>query len=99
MNLNSITAKLPSLRYGDRIHSVRDWLVLLGVLLLLLLVSVVWNTWFYSNVTDENAFSAGETSSSALVLTALPEARETLERRALEAERWRTFYEFVDPSP
>jgi len=89
---------IPSFKYGDRIHAVRDWLALLLVLLVLLIVSVAWNAWFFVNVTDESAFITPGQAAPTPVLNALPAAREVLETRAGEADRYRTFYEFVDPS-
>ncbi|MBY0110940.1 hypothetical protein K2Y00_02985 [Patescibacteria group bacterium] len=90
--------KVPSLKYGDRIHAVRDWLALLSALLIFLVASVAWNAWFFVNVTDESAFITPGQSAPAPILSALPAAREVLENRAGEADRYRIFYQFVDPS-
>lgn len=97
MNLK-LPFKVPSLTYGDRIHPVRDWLALLSVLLVVLIASVAWNAWFFVNVTDENAFSTPGQTAPTPMLSVLPAAREVLETRAGEADRYRSFYEFVDPS-
>ncbi|MEK9160725.1 MAG: hypothetical protein AAB440_01665 [Patescibacteria group bacterium] len=97
MNLK-LPFKIPSLKYGDRIHAVRDWLVLLSALLIFLIASTIWNTWFFVNVTDESVFVTPGQSAAAPILSVLPAAREVLENRAGEADRYRSFYQFVDPS-
>lgn len=97
MKLKGLTLK--ALSYGDRIRSVRDWLFVLMGALVLFIGSIAWNAWFYVVVTGEKEFEAGTTTASTPSLEALPHAREVLNARAAEEARYRTFYEFVDPSP
>ena len=98
MNLKQLALKVPKISYGDRIRPVRDWLAILAASAVLLIASIAWNAWFYYGVSLGEVGEAAAPTTSAPSLDALPEARAVLETRAVEAERYRSFYEFVDPS-
>lgn len=98
MNLSSFARFAPKIGYGDRIRPVRDWFALLAACFLLLIASIAWNAWSFYRVTTGDGFTIEAPAPSTPALDALPEAREVLETRAAEEERYRSFYQFVDPA-
>ena len=84
---------LPKGRGGP--NPSRDWLVMVGLVIVLIAVSVAWNVSFFVRaLKDEAAPAALVQEGKASVIPAL---REVFERRAEEAARYESSG-FVDPS-
>ena len=83
-------------KYGLRLRPVRDWLVLLAFCLLLLLVSVGWNLWLFSEVTQGKQI--GTATSTPAVEIKLDQVQTLFGERAQERARYENEYRFVDPS-
>jgi len=98
MNLKTIFSGVRALGYGSRIRPMRDWLVLISLVGLVFVASIAWNAWFFLRVTSEESLSVAPSADTVPLLGSLPAAREILSERAAEEGRYRSFYEFVDPS-
>lgn len=99
MNLNTLLSRVTGFfQYGRRIRPVRDWFAILSVAAVLFIASVAWNAWVFYDVTHEEAVDEQTNGTGAPGLKSLTEARAVLSARAEEAEKYKTFYEFVDPS-
>lgn len=75
----------------------RDWLVLLGASLLLLAISVGWNTWFFSRVVTQDVEAVLETG-NALETYNSARVKAIFEAREASATSYRETHSFVDPS-
>jgi hypothetical protein len=101
MNLNSRTINLSFLKrftYGKRVRPARDWLVLIMIALITLGGFVVAGAWVYlegARARDGQVFPFLVPNLSD---DALERSEALFERRALEAERYRSEYQFVDPA-
>lgn len=85
--------KLPKGQGGT--HPSRDWLVVVGLSMVLIAASVAWNATFFVSALKDEAVPAtvleeGEAS-------AVPVLREVFEQRAQQAARYEASV-FVDPS-
>jgi hypothetical protein len=90
------TLPLSKLKYGQRIRPVRDWLVLLAAFGLLLLCSLGWNLWEFSQATQGNKI--GSESVQPPVQIKLDQVKSLFNERATEQTRYIQEYKFVDPS-
>jgi hypothetical protein len=89
---------LPSLKGDGRPRPSRDWLILVGLFLVLFVVSVVWNVWFFSSALTGESAAVSENASETTDLSPVERAKETFRTRAEEEGRYRSEYRFVDPS-
>jgi flagellar basal body-associated protein FliL len=74
----------------------QDWLLLLVVGIVFLVVSVVWNVWFFSSVVTEEV-SQAHNASNALGTYDAGAVKEIFEARASSSEAYRSLHVFVDP--
>ncbi len=102
MNLNALTAIFnkytKSFRYGDRIHPLRDWWVVISVALVLLVASAGWSYWLFeltSNGQVVNGPAAPVVQSNA---NSLDVVRMVFTTRTNEEGHYLHDYTFVDPS-
>ena len=88
---------LKGIHYGSRLRPDRDWLVLLGTWLLLFLVSIGYNVWLFSRVTNGESLDPNATSFEAKPVD-VSSMTATFNARAAEQERYLSEYRFVDPA-
>ncbi|MFZ1987881.1 MAG: hypothetical protein WAV21_02520 [Minisyncoccia bacterium] len=89
---------LHSVHYGDRIQPVRDWVVLLGVGLVLFLGSIAWNLWLFVRVSSGEEIGTPSSAASGVNTDILQQAQEVFQARKVEEENYKNNYHFVDPS-
>lgn len=83
---------------GTHPHPVRDWFVMVAVFAVLVGISVGWNMWTYVRTNQEEVL-VSTNPHTALFDSAVVEAvQRAFEERTKEAERYRSTYNFVDPS-
>ena len=85
--------------YGARIRPTRDWFVMLLVTLVLLVVSVGWNVFMFTQF--ENGKSTTQTTPLAQeqgVGDAVAQVQALFQQRATEEGNYQRTYHFVDPS-
>jgi len=96
--------KLPSsfstvskrLRYGASLRPMRDWFVLLAFFVLFLLISLAWNLWLFSQVTQGQQI--GTATSTPDTQIPLESVTTLFDARAQERTHYQHDYRFVDPS-
>lgn len=101
MNIRTLTKRfafLTRLSYGKQIHPSRDWLILLGVSLAMLIGFALWSTWVFMEGADPSAEQAATSTAPTLSPRLLEDTNALFERRAEEEARYRGEYRFVDPS-
>lgn len=101
MNLSSLTAKLPSLSrfsYGPRIRPVRDWVVLVVLTLLVVAGFAISAAWQYLEGAEADGILPPPLPPETVSPETLAETEALFERRAQEALRYQSEYQFVDPS-
>jgi hypothetical protein len=84
------------LHYGAHLRPVRDWFVLLIIFVLFLLVSLAWNLWLFSQVTQGQQI--GTASSTPDTQIPLDSVTTLFDSRAQERAHYQHDYRFVDPS-
>lgn len=89
---------LSTFSYGERLHPVRDWLVLLAVAVGLLGASVGANVLIYTSVKNSAVSSMTSTSAPASDTSAVTAAEAVFKTRAAEMQNYEKVYQFVDPS-
>lgn len=99
MNLNLKSLSLPrkAITYGRELQPARDWHIVLGIALIVLIGSVLWNMWIFSQATDDQPIGEGVTIPEPAPLT-LDATRELFTERAEERARYVNSYRFTDPS-
>jgi len=101
MNLSSFNvnlSSLPSFSYGSRIRAVRDWVVLVVLTLVLLAGFALWATWEYLEGAKADPISDLPPLPDTITPETLAKTEQLFTERAAEAERYRSEYQFVDPS-
>lgn len=100
MNIRALTGKfrMPKIGYGSRIRPMRDWIILVCVSLLLLGGFAVWATWLSMTGDESDGAKAITPPTPVLAPELLQKTDMLFTERALEAERYRSEYQFVDPS-
>lgn len=87
------------LSYGERLQPHRDWLLVLSLSLLALVISGMWNIWYFLSITQQELLQeVQEENQGILDRSVLEEERATLMEHAQEAERYRQEYRFNDPA-
>lgn len=83
-------------RYGDQLQPVRDWFVLMTISVILLVISLGWNTWLFSRVTSGEAIGTA-TTTPALTTTSIDPVTTVFQKRADIETQYKNGH-FVDPS-
>jgi len=83
--------------YGNQVHPSRDWFYLLAAALLLVAVSVGWNAWLLQEV-ERDGTKESDTLTESFDAAPIESVRAVFESRRVEEIRYRTEYQFVDPS-
>jgi hypothetical protein len=95
---NNINRTLSFFRYGTRLRPMRDWLVIIILAIVLFVLSIAWNTILFLRLT-RGEFSSTPASAPDTTLTDSIEKTTTIfKNRAMESERYKNEYHFVDPS-
>lgn len=95
--LNPILTRIfKVVQYGERIHPVRDWLLLIGVSILIFALSVAYNVFIFVESTKEYTVVTDQAPVSSTLF--LEEVRSVFEGRASIEARYRTEQSFIDPS-
>lgn len=101
MNPKTFISKLrfskPSIG-GYAIHPIRDWFMIVGIALALLITSVGWNMWLFSRAIEGEAIGEAPAPANTYDLSSLDTVRAIFDRRQAEEARYRNDYRFVDPS-
>ncbi len=86
-----------AVRYGEDLRPVRDWLVLLALAGTIFVGSVLVNVWTFVRVIEGKpvGLDAAESSKDA---DAIQAAKKLFEERRAEEGRYKSEYQFVDPS-
>lgn len=89
-----------SFHYGMRLRPMRDWFILLALLVLLLLISVVWNAWYYESVRGEaSAIDQSPTAAPVFSQASVTQIQAIFADRANEEAKYQDHsYTFIDPS-
>jgi hypothetical protein len=74
----------------------RDWFLLFIVTLVLMVVSILWNMWFFAHIEEGSGVILQEGAS--LEAYSATRVHEIFDMRAAEASRYGTDYSFIDPS-
>jgi hypothetical protein len=102
MNLASLRKQLPKFlknaAYGDRPQPLRDWWLVLGTTLILLIGSAGWSYVVFQQVSTDVTSTTSVSSVPQTGANALETVRLIFERRAVERARFLSEYHFVDPS-
>lgn len=93
LSLNSTTKKF---HYGDRLRPGRDWLVLLVFFIIALAISVAYNLWTFSQVTNGQKIGNAPVTTPAQIK--LDQVQNLFDARAAERAHYKSDYRFVDPS-
>lgn len=83
---------------GKRLRPNRDWFFILAVSLTLLAISVGWNVIMFLRLTRGETLSGEEGTPASASAASITEIHAAFEKREAEAMRYRTEYQFVDPS-
>jgi hypothetical protein len=89
---------LSTFTYGERLNPVRDWLALVAVAFVLFLASIGVNVWIYERVSHGESVGASGSVSSTSDTAPIDAAEALFKKRAAEAEKYKSAYQFVDPS-
>jgi|GEM_PF-1729094 len=84
-------------RHTQRRDPGRDWLLLLGASGIVLLASVVWNTWFFLRVVEEGVGNIGG-GDATLAPYETGAAEEIFLMRETKASEYKEVHTFIDPS-
>lgn len=76
----------------------RDWIFVLLVLFVILMVSVLWNVWFFYTVLNQKTTTVTSSGEQEIDVGLLEKMRAGFEERKGEEERYRSEYRFIDPS-
>ena len=83
--------------HNAQIHASRDWFILLGIGIVLIILSVLYNLWLIARVTSGQSFGIQQQTSPIpnVSLTAVDALFAT---RATTMEAYQHTYQAVDPS-
>lgn len=101
MNFSSFLTTLRNrLTYGERINPARDWLILLGLGLILVAAVIGWNVWAFDTVANGGVIGSNATSTPTVFnRSSLDTIHAIFDSRAAEEEKYQTgVYTYSDPS-
>lgn len=88
---------LHAVEYGEVLRPARDWFVLLSIAAVLILISAAWNVWVFVQAGRGEPVGA-QVEAPGGSANAIERAQALFEARRLEDARYRSEYQFVDPS-
>ncbi|MBP6860316.1 MAG: hypothetical protein KBC38_02020 [Candidatus Pacebacteria bacterium] len=86
-----------AVRYGDELRPQRDWSVLLILAGLILIASITVSAWTFIRVTQGQPVGV-DGSAAGNAASDIENAKALFEERRAEEARYRSEYQFVDPS-
>ncbi len=95
--LKKLLAKLKLPHGLGGMQPARDWFIMLTLSLIALVVSVLWNVFFFTSALNDQAAPASDASPTTGGRSALPALEELFDARAADAIRFENA-SFVDPS-
>ncbi len=93
--IEKITALL---KISSRTHPVRDWFLILSVCALCVGGSIGWNVWNYFSTQTALEQKAVVAPARGFDKNVVDDMEQAFAGRAVEAEKYRSTYRFVDPS-
>jgi hypothetical protein len=95
----SLSTYLGRLRYGDTLRPGRDWFVVIGIAVIVLIASIALNVWFFISLANsENAAPAVTTAHTTSSAGAVTDVQNIFQERATQQTDYQQTYHFVDPS-
>lgn len=88
---------LHAIEYGEVLRPARDWFMLLSIAAILVLMSAAWNVWVFLQAGRGEPVGAQMEAPSGSG-NAIEQAQALFEARRVEDARYRSEYQFVDPS-
>ncbi len=79
-------------------HPTRDWFLIVMAALGLLLLSAAWHAFLFTRLTRGEALDASVQKEASDAEVSVNQIRSVFERRATEEARYKSEYQFVDPS-
>ncbi len=98
MYLPSFLRKLAPDRGTVEARPARDWFLIVAGAALLLVLSIAWNAFLFIRLTHGEALDADTTATEPDSGASVNEIRNVFEHRGTEETRYRSQYQFVDPS-
>lgn len=101
MDLKALSSRIRFTKfptYGEKIRPVRDWFILLGMGLVILVITIGWNMWSFLRLLDGQPFGQVQSPESSYDLSSLEKVEAVFGTRKMEEDRYRNDYRFVDPS-
>ena len=83
---------------SGRPRPMRDWYLLILTCAIALGLSLVWNTYYFFRVTVGEANQSGMTDEKSPQEILIEDVRGVLGERRAEEARYRSEYQFIDPS-
>lgn len=84
--------------YGDRVQPTRDWLILSGIAIGLLILSVIGNVFIFNQLESGKSLVATSTPPAPNTAGSVAAAQHLFQLRATEENHYQSDYHFVDPS-
>jgi ABC-type Na+ efflux pump permease subunit len=97
-SVTKYTKVFKALRYGEEAKPVRDWLVLLVLVVLLLVGSIIWNIIFFLSTVSDKERAVEVTENVEVDTSAVERVYEAFDARSQEEARYISEYQFIDPS-
>lgn len=94
----SLAPLLKRFSYGTRIHPTRDWFYMLLIAVMLVALSIGWNTWLLRSVEAGGTIGDETIEVESFDDSPIESVRALFEAREQEQLRYRQEYRFVDPS-
>lgn len=79
-------------------NPARDWHIMIALFVVLIVVSIGWNVWFFLAVVSQEPTVGTAVSTEPQAADSVTKARELFDKRTTEADHYRTDYRFNDPS-
>ncbi|MBP7741721.1 MAG: hypothetical protein KA104_03485 [Candidatus Pacebacteria bacterium] len=100
--MKKISISLDTLRQmfrpGTHTFPARDWYILVGITMVLIGISGVYQAWTYYHTTAPTQSENARVEKPVFDADSIRAVEITFEKRKEEAERYRSTYHFVDPS-
>lgn len=89
---------LRTFRVSTRLAPARDWHSMMLTTLILLVLSVAWNVWFFMNAVSEKPIASPTLEDTTPTTDAVDRVHTVFEERERARTLYETDYSFVDPA-
>jgi hypothetical protein len=96
MNFSKLGGITHVFKYGDRLQPVRDWFLMVFIVIILLLISLGWNAWLFERAISGEAIGTA-TAAPALNPTSIDSVTAVFQKRAEQETLYKNGH-FIDPS-